>query len=329
MVPSNSAPLQNRGYHFIFVIGFYLVLFSMSIVLNSISIVGLRPISKSFSSHYASCLRIRSFTVNSRPSFKSTTTNVGAEEYLFVPQSFPFPSQIKALLLKRPHLKIIQLSDEQAALHKITLQSNKLQWNLYRNQLQLDSAELETLYLGKQQMSDEETSEIWKTTLDQRAQFLQLPLSSYLDGIGPWQEELNVAMTIVTRTSFISRSLQYYYRLAKTKDPRIVYPMSLGETFPLQNTTSSSLDKLDASPVTIVDFAVQAIILHTLHLYFPNDLFIAEETSQYLHDKPEIVAQILEIIVAARSCADRALDAAVFKNAYESRRVIKTLSPAC
>ena len=42
------------------------------------------------------------------------------------------------------------------------------------------------------------------------------------------------------------------------------------------------LSKDDKSPVTIADFAVQALVIYHLQKAFPNDLFIAEETSELL-----------------------------------------------
>jgi 3'(2'), 5'-bisphosphate nucleotidase len=43
-----------------------------------------------------------------------------------------------------------------------------------------------------------------------------------------------------------------------------------------------SIDKDDRSPVTVADFASQAIICHTLTGAFPSDPIIGEESSQAL-----------------------------------------------
>ena len=43
-----------------------------------------------------------------------------------------------------------------------------------------------------------------------------------------------------------------------------------------------ALNKDDKSPVTIADFAVQALIIHALSREFPGDRFIAEENSELL-----------------------------------------------
>lgn len=48
---------------------------------------------------------------------------------------------------------------------------------------------------------------------------------------------------------------------------------------------SEAMTKADASPVTIADFAAQAMILSTLKQEFPADGFIAEETSETLDSR--------------------------------------------
>jgi HAL2 family 3'(2'),5'-bisphosphate nucleotidase len=44
----------------------------------------------------------------------------------------------------------------------------------------------------------------------------------------------------------------------------------------------STITKADASPVTIADFASQAVVLRHLKSFFPNDIFLAEERSDTL-----------------------------------------------
>ena len=63
---------------------------------------------------------------------------------------------------------------------------------------------------------------------------------------------------------------------------------------PLQGQTSSSstasnndittFKKADLSPVTVADYAVQALVLHTIHQHFSQDGFIAEESSDALRN---------------------------------------------
>lgn len=51
--------------------------------------------------------------------------------------------------------------------------------------------------------------------------------------------------------------------------------------------------KQDLSPVTVGDFAAQAIILRHLHEAFENDSFIAEESSQPLKDDETLAQEVL------------------------------------
>lgn len=71
----------------------------------------------------------------------------------------------------------------------------------------------------------------------------------------------------------------------------------------LQNSLirNQALKKSDASPVTIADFAVQALIVSRLHRDFPDDYFIAEETTGALREDDQLleaVAQALDMPVA-------------------------------
>jgi len=61
---------------------------------------------------------------------------------------------------------------------------------------------------------------------------------------------------------------------------------------------SSSLAKEDSSPVTIADYAAQAIVLDNLRTYFPADVYLAEESSKELLSQCEIEStNILQQIV--------------------------------
>jgi HAL2 family 3'(2'),5'-bisphosphate nucleotidase len=54
----------------------------------------------------------------------------------------------------------------------------------------------------------------------------------------------------------------------------------------------ATVTKTDTSPVTVADFCSQAIVLKHLKENFPNDIFLAEESSDSL--TPEVTKQILE-----------------------------------
>lgn len=55
----------------------------------------------------------------------------------------------------------------------------------------------------------------------------------------------------------------------------------------------STVEKADTSPVTIADFSCQALVLHDLHKAFPDDSFIAEESSSALDEDAILADQVL------------------------------------
>src|SRR5262249_698178 len=61
-----------------------------------------------------------------------------------------------------------------------------------------------------------------------------------------------------------------------------------------------ALDKKDKSPVTIADFASQAMICHTIGEAFPKDPIVAEEDSFALHmpENSSFLDQIHELITS-------------------------------
>jgi 3'(2'), 5'-bisphosphate nucleotidase len=75
------------------------------------------------------------------------------------------------------------------------------------------------------------------------------------------------------------------------------------------NTNISGLNKKDASPVTIGDFAVQGLVLNMLEKEFENNIFIAEEGSKNLtpddngdDDDDDDDALSLEILDVMKEC---------------------------
>lgn len=76
----------------------------------------------------------------------------------------------------------------------------------------------------------------------------------------PYTTERSIALEAVAHANTIARRVQ--------TDPKI----------------NTARTKEDTSPVTIADFAVQAIIVHRLHQAFPEDKFIAEESTDALND---------------------------------------------
>lgn len=57
-----------------------------------------------------------------------------------------------------------------------------------------------------------------------------------------------------------------------------------------------TLDKTDSTPVTIADFAAQALIIHTIHAEYPDDNFVGEEDSQSLRENPTLLERTWELL---------------------------------
>lgn len=57
-----------------------------------------------------------------------------------------------------------------------------------------------------------------------------------------------------------------------------------------------TLDKTDSTPVTIADFAAQALIIHSIHNVYPSDNFVGEEDSQSLRSNPLLLDRTWELL---------------------------------
>lgn len=87
----------------------------------------------------------------------------------------------------------------------------------------------------------------------------------------PYSHELSIALLTVQRASLLTK--------------RIVTALDKG-----------AIDKSDASPVTIADFAAQALIISALHRNFPSDGFIGEESAGALRENPELGDRVWELV---------------------------------
>ncbi|KAL2428845.1 3'(2'),5'-bisphosphate nucleotidase [Exophiala dermatitidis] len=86
-----------------------------------------------------------------------------------------------------------------------------------------------------------------------------------------YSHELEIALLTVQRASLLTK--------------RVVTALDKGVT-----------DKSDASPVTIADFAAQALIISALHRNFPADGFIGEESAKALRSNPELCDRVWELV---------------------------------
>lgn len=60
----------------------------------------------------------------------------------------------------------------------------------------------------------------------------------------------------------------------------------------------TAIKKVDTSPVTIGDFAVQALLTSVLHAAFPKDKFLAEEAADALRQKASLRKQVFELVTS-------------------------------
>ncbi|KAF2635838.1 carbohydrate phosphatase [Massarina eburnea CBS 473.64] len=68
----------------------------------------------------------------------------------------------------------------------------------------------------------------------------------------------------------------------------------------LQNNVSAET-KADDSPVTIADFAAQALIIAALHAVYPSDSFLGEESADQLRKNDGLAERVWELVVQAQS----------------------------
>lgn len=72
-----------------------------------------------------------------------------------------------------------------------------------------------------------------------------------------------------------------------------------------------ALDKDDLSPVTVADFAVQALLAATFKHAFPRDRFVGEEDATALRSNPILLARVFELLAIPSGARDREDDGAV------------------
>lgn len=86
----------------------------------------------------------------------------------------------------------------------------------------------------------------------------------------------------------------------KYEDERRVAVRAVAEASELTRRLQTDLiidgtqSKADASPVTVADYAVQALVVHRLRAAFPNDRFIAEESSAALRADERLCTMIVD-----------------------------------
>lgn len=219
----------------------------------------------------------------------TTISNLHEKEVLFVPPAWGNDQNRRAaidqLLKMRPQLHLMQ---------EVHSTGRELRWAAYRNNVNIDSTFLEEHFLGKDRVNEQETARFWDAKIAQRVAPMHptdCTAAPCMDG-GKYQREIDMALKIVSRLSYTSRSVQqlsfYDAKQSANADP----------------STSLSIDsdqfaKVDTTPVTIVDYGVQAVVLRFLHECFPDDTFIAEEDSSYLRKSPALTEKVLDFVQAS------------------------------
>ena len=178
----------------------------------------------------------------------------------------------------------MELVDNRQLEQPLGLKRSSALWSLHKGDVQLDCVDIEAMYLGRHELDEAETVIKWGEIMDARrllfASSDEVPETGLVavplgDG-GRYQQELDTAIRAVQRASFVSRSLQHSLVLSKQG----------------KDDSSSSLSKDDRSPVTIADYAVQAVIVDAIMGAFPDDKFIAEEDSELLRNDEKITTSI-------------------------------------
>lgn len=108
----------------------------------------------------------------------------------------------------------------------------------------------------------------------------------------PYAKELKVAIAAVQAASTLSA-------LVLSQAQAAVQAAQDAEGKPSQQELGT-VSKDDLSPVTIADFAIQALLTSTLHAAFPNDKFVGEESADALRANPALLERVWQALQAIR-----------------------------
>lgn len=113
---------------------------------------------------------------------------------------------LNLLALKRPQLEIISTDNDRVE----GKESDGIVWSAHSDLIQLDCKFLEPLFLGKNKLSNEETAQKWDEEITGRLNLLDdssdgIRRTPHLGDGGTLQDELDSALAVVHRASFMSR----------------------------------------------------------------------------------------------------------------------------
>lgn len=103
-------------------------------------------------------------------------------------------------------------------------------------------------------------------------QYLRQPFKR-LDMEAPYAKERLIAEVAVQRAALLTKNV-------------------------LREIDKGTISKSDASPVTIADFAAQALLICAIHHNFPEDTFVGEEAADTLREDVELQKRVWELVSA-------------------------------
>lgn len=106
----------------------------------------------------------------------------------------------------------------------------------------------------------------------------------------PYANELKVAIAAVQAASTLSALVLSQAQAQAAQD---------AQGGPSQQELGT-VSKDDLSPVTIADFAIQALLTSTLHAAFPDDRFVGEESAAALRANPALLERVWQALQAVR-----------------------------
>lgn len=109
----------------------------------------------------------------------------------------------------------------------------------------------------------------------------------------PYAQELKVAIGAVQRAARLSTHI-----LASAQQQQDASSPSASQA-PSQD-EMGVVAKDDLSPVTVADFAIQALLTCTIHRAFPDDRFVGEESADALRANPALLARVWDALQHTR-----------------------------
>ena len=90
-----------------------------------------------------------------------------------------------------------------------------------------------------------------------------------------------------------------------------------------------AVEKEDKTPVTVADFAAQALICQAIHEAFPEDAIVAEEDSQELQKNPQLMKHVAEYVnrFTEGSCSHQVVCDLIDQGGGEAGKRFWTLDP--